>query len=76
MWSPPQPSPQELAWEKQLAIVVDHTVKHEAQVVDFGKAVEALDDAKAFHFKEASTLDDLYFDLEEAKKLLNAFQFA
>jgi len=75
-WNVPAPSLNELAWEKQLAIVSDLIIQYNNQTDDVDKATEALDDARAFYSREVSALDNLYFDLEMAKKLLKALPLA
>jgi len=69
---PAPPSACHLAWEAKLATVVDLSVKYDEQVVIFAEATEDLKAARASHYKEGSNLDDLWFELDEAKKALKA----
>jgi len=56
--------------------VSDLIIQYNNQTDDVDKATEALDDARAFYSREVSALDNLYFDLEMAKKLLKALPLA
>jgi len=74
-WNPPLSTPAITAWEALLAEFVKLSVEYDAQNETVQKLTEKMDDIRAMHYKDASRLEDLYFDITECKKKMMNIKF-
>jgi len=72
---PTPPSPRDIAWEAELAVIIKLSVAYEDQKKYLTDVTTQLDDLRDTHFREATLEDNLYLEFAEKKAAFKAFQF-
>jgi len=72
---PAPPSARDLAWEDELARIVELSVALEEQRKVVTKVTAQLTDVRYTHFQESTREENLFLELEERKEKLKMFSF-